>query len=503
MSGLMVVAALSLGVEVGWQPLAGGGFEYIVQIEPHMLESLRAGQEILSEIPPELRGVRRYRLVVGTGPLPRIGTPPAAERPSADGPDRSVPAAATSTSPAGSAAPLGVQPPPTPASSASSVLERVRAARAERGALVSPPLEPSGGGDRSAPAEGSPPPQPPPSGSLMLSPDPRDAASPAASPSAGGAARYGERPRVGPDAGQPHHSSGTAGAPADDPPPAVAAGSSGPAAADAARAAPDPLAPAGRDALAPAGGNPLASNPLVGADPSDRAMPLPAHGPASAVGDRYASPPGAPIDPFAMPAMPSAPRNPPADAAPLPAAGAFPSAPVGDRYAERYAGAPAASPSAGGTSRREADDTAASAAPRVFEPASSPRLASYSAPSAPSGAASTAAAARLASPGLGAPTQPSSAAPSSSDAAPGDAAQDDAAQGDTARGDAGRGDAGRGAALGASWLVALALFASLGGNAYLAWVLWHVRWRYRAVIDRWKLRRKPVLVLRAAGAGSA
>jgi hypothetical protein len=476
MSGLMVVAALSLGVEVGWQPLAGGGFEYIVQIEPQMLESLRAGQEIISEIPPELRGVRRYRLVVGTGPLPRIGSPPAAERHSTDGPDRSVPAAATLTSPAGSGAPLSVEPRPTPASSASSVLERVRAARAERGALVSPPLESPGGGDRSAPAEGSPPPQPPASGSLMLSPDPRGATSPAASPSAGGAARYGDLPRVGPDAGEPPRSVGAAPASADDPPPSVATGASGPAAVV------DP-APAGRDPFTPAIGDPFASKPLVGADPSDRAVTSPAHSPASAVGDRYASPSGAPPDPFAMPAMSSAPRNPPADAASLSPAGASPSLPTGDRYADRYAGAPAASPSAGGTSRREADDAAASAVPRVFEPSPTPRLASYSAPSAPSGAASTAAAARPSSPKSGTPMQPSSAVPSSSDATAGDAAP--------------------GAALGASWLVALALFASLGGNAYLAWILWHVRLRYRAVIDRWKLRRKPVLVLRATSAGTS
>ena len=73
---ILLLASVTVGVDVGWQPLAGGGFEYIIQIEPETLESLKAGNDIISEIPPELVGVRRYRITVGTGPVPRIGTPP-------------------------------------------------------------------------------------------------------------------------------------------------------------------------------------------------------------------------------------------------------------------------------------------------------------------------------------------------------------------------------------------------------------------------------------------
>ncbi len=73
---ILLLASATLGVDVGWQPLAGGGFEYIIQISPDDLEALKGGQDIVSEIPPELVGVKRYRITVGTGPVPRIGTPP-------------------------------------------------------------------------------------------------------------------------------------------------------------------------------------------------------------------------------------------------------------------------------------------------------------------------------------------------------------------------------------------------------------------------------------------
>ncbi len=84
----LMVALSTLGVDVGWQPLVGGGFEYIIQIEPETLEALRAGQDITSFIPPELRGVRQYRITVGRGPVPRQGQPP------------QVPAEVTATPPA-------------------------------------------------------------------------------------------------------------------------------------------------------------------------------------------------------------------------------------------------------------------------------------------------------------------------------------------------------------------------------------------------------------------
>jgi hypothetical protein len=77
---MLLLAAAGVGVDFGWQPIAGGGVEYIIQIEPELLESLASGRaDIVSEIPPFLRGVRSYRITVGTGPLPHHGEPPPVE----------------------------------------------------------------------------------------------------------------------------------------------------------------------------------------------------------------------------------------------------------------------------------------------------------------------------------------------------------------------------------------------------------------------------------------
>lgn len=68
----ILVTVAALGIEVGWEPLADGGHEYTIQIEPQLLEVLQRGQdEIFSDVPPELN-VRRYRLMVGTGKLARV-----------------------------------------------------------------------------------------------------------------------------------------------------------------------------------------------------------------------------------------------------------------------------------------------------------------------------------------------------------------------------------------------------------------------------------------------
>ena len=71
----------TLGFDVGWQPLEDGGMEYIIQIEPHVLEMLKSGEQLVSDIPPNLRGVRSYRIVVGTEKLPREGEMPEPEAP--------------------------------------------------------------------------------------------------------------------------------------------------------------------------------------------------------------------------------------------------------------------------------------------------------------------------------------------------------------------------------------------------------------------------------------
>jgi hypothetical protein len=77
MSSLFIlITAAALGIEVGWEPLAEGGHEYTIQIEPQLLEVLQRGEdEIFSDVPPELN-VRRYRLMVGTGKLARVFSRP-------------------------------------------------------------------------------------------------------------------------------------------------------------------------------------------------------------------------------------------------------------------------------------------------------------------------------------------------------------------------------------------------------------------------------------------
>jgi hypothetical protein len=75
--GIAVLIA-TVGIDTGWQPLADGQFEYILQLEPQVLEALRDGREVASDIPASLRGVRFYRLTAGTATLPRTGTPPSA-----------------------------------------------------------------------------------------------------------------------------------------------------------------------------------------------------------------------------------------------------------------------------------------------------------------------------------------------------------------------------------------------------------------------------------------
>ena len=64
-----------LGIDVGWQPIEEGGLEYIVQIDPETLARLKPGDELATGIRPVLRDVRRYRIVIGKGPLPRIALP--------------------------------------------------------------------------------------------------------------------------------------------------------------------------------------------------------------------------------------------------------------------------------------------------------------------------------------------------------------------------------------------------------------------------------------------
>jgi hypothetical protein len=71
----LLVATASLGIDYGWQPTDDGQLEYIIQIEPSLVKLLAQGQEIVSEIHPDAKNVRRFRIFVGKGDLPRIDLP--------------------------------------------------------------------------------------------------------------------------------------------------------------------------------------------------------------------------------------------------------------------------------------------------------------------------------------------------------------------------------------------------------------------------------------------
>lgn len=92
---LVVVATVTMGIEVGWEPLPGGGHEYTIQIEPQLLEVLEKGEdEIFSEVPAGI-DVRRYRILVGSGKLRRDSgplEPTATETPAAASPATREPA---------------------------------------------------------------------------------------------------------------------------------------------------------------------------------------------------------------------------------------------------------------------------------------------------------------------------------------------------------------------------------------------------------------------------
>ena len=69
-AAMLMLAVAASGVVVGRADLPGGGFEYVIQIEPQLLESQPGGVLVSSDVPPGLRGARRCRVIVGEGPLP-------------------------------------------------------------------------------------------------------------------------------------------------------------------------------------------------------------------------------------------------------------------------------------------------------------------------------------------------------------------------------------------------------------------------------------------------
>jgi hypothetical protein len=78
---ILCIAAAALGSGVGWQRLPDGGMEYIIQLDPQSLESLKEGAAIQSDIPANVGDIRSYRIQVGTKQLPRDMLPAAATTP--------------------------------------------------------------------------------------------------------------------------------------------------------------------------------------------------------------------------------------------------------------------------------------------------------------------------------------------------------------------------------------------------------------------------------------
>jgi len=65
----LMVAMSATGIDCGWHQLDDGNVEYVIQIEPMMVDQLKDGFEVTSEIPADLQGVRRFRIQIGDHPL--------------------------------------------------------------------------------------------------------------------------------------------------------------------------------------------------------------------------------------------------------------------------------------------------------------------------------------------------------------------------------------------------------------------------------------------------
>jgi hypothetical protein len=71
--GALVVALL--GVTFGWEPVDDGspGYEYVVQLEPELVDVLQSGQAVPIEsyVPAEVGQIRKVRIMVGKSDLPQ------------------------------------------------------------------------------------------------------------------------------------------------------------------------------------------------------------------------------------------------------------------------------------------------------------------------------------------------------------------------------------------------------------------------------------------------
>src|SRR5215470_13648021 len=145
-TSLVLVLAIA-GVNFGWQPAADGkaGYEYTVQVEPELVDAMHRGDSIPieSNIPPEVAPIRKVRVVVGRGDLPRSAVRHTANFADQAGWTSERYGAATVggtnsdryVAPASSAAGAnGVAPPP-------SLTDRTQAALSETGTAISDGLQ--------------------------------------------------------------------------------------------------------------------------------------------------------------------------------------------------------------------------------------------------------------------------------------------------------------------------------------------------------------------------
>jgi len=72
---LYLLATLSFGIDAGWQPAPEGGVEYTLQLDEHAIATLKSGQTLFSDVMPDLRDVRKIRIVAGTNTLARLDPP--------------------------------------------------------------------------------------------------------------------------------------------------------------------------------------------------------------------------------------------------------------------------------------------------------------------------------------------------------------------------------------------------------------------------------------------
>lgn len=74
---VMLVTPLLMWVDFGWQPVAGSsGIEFMIRLSPQQLESLRNGEDVLSDLPPGMETVHTYRITTDPSELPNEGKPP-------------------------------------------------------------------------------------------------------------------------------------------------------------------------------------------------------------------------------------------------------------------------------------------------------------------------------------------------------------------------------------------------------------------------------------------